>query len=152
LCQTTEPSNYATLLFASVDPATGSLLYANAGHVPGLVVESSGTLRWLEEGGTPVGLVPGAEYASEALTLEPGAAFVLCSDGVTEAESAAGEPLDTEGLASIVKDNREKSAHGIASAVFSELARFHGGEPNDDTTLIVIKRVAPPVRARNAPP
>ena len=119
------------------------MIYANAGHVPGLLFGPDGAVQWLEKGGTPVGLLAEAEYESEGVVLEPGGAVVLCSDGVTEALNAEEEELGTDGLARIVQQNVGATAQGIVDAVREELSGFlENGTPTDDTTLIVIKRGA----------
>jgi hypothetical protein len=141
LCQTTEPSSFATLFFASLDTEDSALTYVNAGHRPGLLVDGGGEVRWLSGGGTPVGLIPKASYESHTLPLAMDDLLVLYTDGVWEAENEAGEEFGRERLARAVLAARDRPAREIVQAVRSEWARFRGGaDPADDTTVIALRR------------
>src|ERR1700682_4733105 len=76
-------ASYLTCVVARVDSATGTLVYANAGHPAGLMVGSSGR-RLLSLGGPPVGLFPETAYESGGVSVEPGALGVSVSGGLTE--------------------------------------------------------------------
>lgn len=151
LCQTTEPSSYATLFFASLDLKQGSLTYVNAGHLPGLLVDGAGEVSWLTGGGTPVGLVPEAPYESHTLRLGTDDLLVLYTDGIWEAENPNGEEFGRERLARAVLAARGRPAREIVTAVQEEWNRFRGGaDHEDDTTLIALKRAPAPVSGRDA--
>jgi sigma-B regulation protein RsbU (phosphoserine phosphatase) len=90
--------SYLTCLLARVDCATGTLLYANAGHPAGLMVGSSGR-RLLSRGGPPAGLFPETAYESEVVSVEPGDLGVIVSDGITEA-------IEEDGVAAVDVLNR----------------------------------------------
>jgi serine phosphatase RsbU (regulator of sigma subunit) len=144
LCETTESSSYATLFFASLDPEGGTLTYVNAGHLPGLLVDGAGEVRWLSGGGTPVGLVPEATYESHTLALAPDDLLVLCTDGIWEAENETGEEFGRERLARAVLGARERPAPEVVGVIRDEWARFRGGaEATDDTTVIALRRARP---------
>jgi serine phosphatase RsbU (regulator of sigma subunit) len=144
LYQTTEPSSFATLFFASLDPEGGSLTYVNAGHLPGLLVDGAGEVRWLSGGGTPVGLVPEAPYESHTLALAPDDLLVLYTDGIWEAENEAGEEFGQERLARAVVGVRERPTPDVVGAIRDEWARFRGeAEATDDTTVIALRRARP---------
>jgi serine phosphatase RsbU (regulator of sigma subunit) len=136
---TTEPSSFATLFFASLDAADGSALtYVNAGHLPGLLVDAAGQTSWLSGGGTPVGLVHTAHFGPEDL-------LVLYTDGIWEAESDSGEEFGRDRLARAVLDARDRPARDVVTAVRKEWERFRGHSgPADDTTVIALRRGAPP--------
>jgi serine phosphatase RsbU (regulator of sigma subunit) len=145
LCQTTEPSSYATLFYASLDLENGSLTYVNAGHLPGLLVDGAGEVSWLTGGGTPVGLMPKAPYESHSLRLGTDDLLVLYTDGVWEAENPNGEEFGRERLARAVLEARRRPAREIVRAVQEEWSRFRdGAEPEDDTTLIALRRAKAP--------
>jgi serine phosphatase RsbU (regulator of sigma subunit) len=141
LFDTTEIRHYATLFYAAIDSRTGTIRYVNAGHLPPLLVEGDGRTRWLEEGGTPVGLVEGARYQSGEVELTADGVLVLYTDGVTETLNGDGEHFGAERLMRVVLDNRSKAASEIIDAIEAAIGRFAGGlEPSDDTTLIVARR------------
>jgi serine phosphatase RsbU (regulator of sigma subunit) len=141
LCQSTEDSSYATLFFASLDLESGSLTYVNAGHLPGLLVDGAGDVRWLAGGGTPVGLIPGAPYEGQHLTLGEHDLLVIYTDGIWEAESQSGEEFGRDRLAQVVLGARNRPAREVASALRAEWERFRDGERHaDDTTVIALRR------------
>jgi serine phosphatase RsbU (regulator of sigma subunit)/CheY-like chemotaxis protein/anti-sigma regulatory factor (Ser/Thr protein kinase) len=72
-----------TCVYAVYDPADGSLVYANAGHLPPLLVSPSAPLRRLRTAGPPLGTGP-FPLTDEQVTLEPGALFLLYTDGLVE--------------------------------------------------------------------
>jgi serine phosphatase RsbU (regulator of sigma subunit) len=140
LCQTTEPSSFATLFFAHLDLKRATLTYVNAGHLPGLLVDGGGGVRWLSGGGTPVGLVPEAPYESHVLALAPDDLLVLYTDGIWEAENESGEEFGRERLADAVLGAHQGSAEEVVQAVRSAWSRFRGGvDPLDDTTVIALR-------------
>jgi len=149
LCQATEPSSYATLFFASLELERGSLTYVNAGHLPGLLVDGSGGVRWLSGGGTPVGLVPGADYESHTLPLSADDLLVLYTDGIWEAENPAGEEFGRERLARAALSVRDRPAREVVEAIREEWQRFReGADPADDTTVIALRAGVPPAPGR----
>jgi sigma-B regulation protein RsbU (phosphoserine phosphatase) len=92
-------ASYLTCVLARIDSATGTLVYANAGHPAGLMVGSSGRRRLLSLGGPPVGLFPETAYEMESVSVEPGDLGVIVSDGITEA-------IEEDGVAAVDVLNR----------------------------------------------
>jgi PAS domain S-box-containing protein len=109
-----EPSreHMATLVLAVFDPVAAELTWVNAGHPPPLTLSADGTPLFL--GGArsvPLGVLPFPGYGEETVTLEPGGAVVLYTDGLVERRAenidlgldrlsiaAAGGPLEAEAL------------------------------------------------------
>lgn len=91
LCTQTAPERFATVAYALVDPTTGRLRLALAGH-PVPILVSGGTARLLDvEPDIPAGMFPEGTYREHDTVLAPGEALVLVTDGVTEARrDAAG--------------------------------------------------------------
>ncbi len=84
LITVTDPEAIATLVYAIFDPATTTLTWCNAGHMPPLLRTSSG-LRFLAEvGGPPIGADPDATYRCGRDRLEPADVLVLYTDGLVE--------------------------------------------------------------------
>jgi serine phosphatase RsbU (regulator of sigma subunit)/anti-sigma regulatory factor (Ser/Thr protein kinase) len=82
----------ATLVVMMLDPETGELRYANAGHPPPLVATGDGTTQFLEDAvGVPLGAIGHAEYSEAAATLAPGSTLILYTDGLVEDRTM---PLD----------------------------------------------------------
>src|SRR5581483_1628950 len=67
------PSNrFITFFFCVLDPRTGDLAFANAGHNPPIIVRASGEAEMLEGGGPVLGIIPIAPYAEKHARLEKG--------------------------------------------------------------------------------
>ncbi|MFE7935275.1 SpoIIE family protein phosphatase [Streptomyces sp. NPDC057456] len=86
-------TRFATCLYLEVDPVTGVLETARAGHLDPAIRMSDGTvLVRATAGGLPLGIDPDADYPTTRLALEPGEALMLCTDGLLE---TGGHDLDT---------------------------------------------------------
>ena len=88
------PGRLATVFFGALDPASGELRYASAGHLPPLVRRGSGDWEALNTTGMVLGAFDNVPYSEKVATLERGDLLVLFSDGFTEAENGAGEVFD----------------------------------------------------------
>jgi PAS domain S-box-containing protein len=124
----------ATLLVASLDPRTGRLTVASAGHPPPLVVPPQRPPSYVEvEPGPPIGTVAGT-YPEACVQLEPGSALVLYTDGLVEQR---GETLDAglERLRTAVAQ-QVLPPDELAQHVLDALGRSTGG--SDDVALLVL--------------
>ena len=84
---------FATCFYAEVDPATGVVESARAGHLDPVVRMADGTALILAtEGGLPLGVDPDSDYPTSRLALEPGDTLMLCTDGLVE---TGGHDLQT---------------------------------------------------------
>ncbi|MBE4734847.1 SpoIIE family protein phosphatase [Streptomyces caniscabiei] len=84
---------FATCLYVEVDPVSGVLDIARAGHPDPMVRMADGTvLVRPTPGGLPLGIDPDADYPTTRLVLEPGETMLLCTDGLIE---TGGHDLDT---------------------------------------------------------
>jgi serine phosphatase RsbU (regulator of sigma subunit) len=136
------PSNrFITFFFGIVHPATGDLVYANAGHNPPIVARANGQVETLGGGGIIMGLFPTATYDSHETRLDPGDVLVLFIDGVTEAMNHAEDEFGEERLTEVVRLNKHRTAHEIVQAITGSLAVFVAGAATaDDVTLVVLKK------------
>jgi serine phosphatase RsbU (regulator of sigma subunit) len=136
------PSNrFVSFFFSVLDPATGVLTYANAGHNPPMIARADGTIEQLQGGGLLMGILASARYEAYTAQLNPGDALLLYSDGVTEATNPAGDEFEEERLAQVLQQNVSKSPTKIVDAVTSAVREFSAGAPvADDLTLVVAKR------------
>ena len=138
--QACDRANYTTLFFCTLEPKSRVLRYSNGGHNPALLLRKSGSLEWLADGGTPIGLLPDVRYETFEVPIESGDVLVLYTDGVTEAENTAGEQFGEDRLAATLKTYRDASAKAIVAQIKTAVDQFrHGAALVDDLTLIVIK-------------
>ena len=135
------PGRLATVFFGALDTVRGRLRYANAGHLPPLVRRASGDWQALETTGMVLGALDNVPYAEKSATLEPGDLLVLYSDGFTEAENSAGDVFDERYITRCVDGLSGAPAQVLASSIAEELANFAPGEPSDDRTLLMVRRV-----------
>ncbi|MFV2117380.1 SpoIIE family protein phosphatase [Streptomyces sp. Act-28] len=86
-------ARFATCLYLEVDPATGTLDIARAGHPDPAVLMADGTvLIRPTDGGLPLGIVPDTDYPTTRMTLEPGETLMICTDGLLE---TGGHDMET---------------------------------------------------------
>jgi serine phosphatase RsbU (regulator of sigma subunit) len=130
---------YATVFYCMVN-SEGLLSYSNAGHCAPFLVSSDGRLRKLHTSGMPVGMLEEAQFQVVQMQLESGDKLVIYSDGLTEAENAAGEFFDTERLRDCLRDNASLGAAELHKVLLSTLDAFvEGGVIRDDITALVLE-------------
>lgn len=133
---------YLSCFLGLLDTRSRSLNYINCGHIPPLLVSgATGEFRRLEEGGTVIGLFPGAQYTRGSVKLETGDVFVTCTDGISEASSPddIDSEYGTERLAEFVSNRRQGSAEQIVESVLVEVNAFCQNTKEDDKVLMVMK-------------
>ncbi len=138
------PANmFVTCFYAILDPDSGSLTYANAGHdLPYL--HRDGEAEELRATGMPLGLMPGMGYEEKQTNLEAGEAVLLYSDGLVEAHDPKGEMFGFPRLRELVAEHGE--AGSLEEVLLEELYSFvgEGWEQEDDITLLTLRRSASP--------
>ena len=137
-----EASMFVTVLYATFDPASGELTYANGGHNSPLVVRADGSSELLPlTGGIALGVVPGFQYGQNSVTLECGDTLVLYTDGVTEAMNGAHEEFGVERLRAIFASGPPGDSRATSEAVFDAVHAFAGDTPqSDDVTCLTLCR------------
>ena len=139
LLDRTSGEKYATVFYSLLDDA-GALGYVNAAHCPPLVVRAGGQMETLETTGPPVGLLEGAEFALAQCRLSPGDKLVVYSDGVTEAQNAAGDFFGRKRLRQAIAEKAAGSCNEVHDAIREAVAAFTDGAPqSDDVTLLVLE-------------
>lgn len=142
VCSNCPDNRFITFFMTVIDPATGALVYANAGHNPPLIVRAAGGIDRLREGGVILGILSIAKYQETMDQMLPGDVLVLYSDGVTEAASPADEDFGEERLAQLVASMRGKPAAQIIEAIETAVNEFTQGAPAaDDFTVVVARRL-----------
>jgi sigma-B regulation protein RsbU (phosphoserine phosphatase) len=143
LYRRTPPERYATAFIGALDPASGALRYANAGHNPPLLVRAAaGEIEELPATGVPIALLPAADYEAAEVLLAPGDTLVLYTDGLVEATNPEGEEYGAERLAEVCRRHRRSPCAELAAALEADLEAFVRGVPfTDDRTLVMARRV-----------
>jgi serine phosphatase RsbU (regulator of sigma subunit) len=134
------PSNmFVTCFYAILEPESGTLSYANAGHdLPYLW--HGGDAKELRARGMPLGLMPGMSYEEKDIVLEPRDNVLLYSDGLVEAHDPKGEMVGFPRLRALVAEQGEEGSLG--DLCLEELYSFvgEGWEQEDDITLLTLRR------------
>jgi serine phosphatase RsbU (regulator of sigma subunit) len=134
-----EHGKYATIFYATLDRA-GHLTWANAGHCAALLVRHDRSIESLNTTSMPVGLIPGAPFAVDRRNLAAGDRIVIYSDGVTEAQNAAGEFFGRPLLRAAVGRAVDLDCAGMHDEIQQAIRDFTGGaEQSDDITLVVVE-------------
>jgi sigma-B regulation protein RsbU (phosphoserine phosphatase) len=116
------------------------LSYVNAGHCPPLVVSAGTKPSELATTGMPVGMMEETSFEVGERQLAPGDKVVIYSDGVTEAQNAAGEFFGKKKLREVVTRHAGGSCATIHDAVQEAVAAFTDGAPqSDDITIVVLE-------------
>jgi sigma-B regulation protein RsbU (phosphoserine phosphatase) len=137
----TDFNKYATFFYGILDPEHHLLTYTNAGHNPPILLRASGDLETLDAGGLPVGLMPGSQYDSAAVSFDAGDVLVLYTDGITEAANVGGDEYDTPRLEALVREGATLSAEGLLDRIYDDVFAFSAGTPQgDDITTVIVKR------------
>jgi serine phosphatase RsbU (regulator of sigma subunit) len=131
---------FVTCLALVLDPATGRIVYANAGHDVPYVRTGDGVAE-LRATGMPLGLMPGMEYEEKERELAPGDCVLRHSDGLAEAHSPSREMFGFPRVAELV--GRGPSGEDLIDLSLTELGAFTGPdhEQEDDITLVSLQRL-----------
>jgi serine phosphatase RsbU (regulator of sigma subunit) len=137
----TPGSRFITMFYAVFDPSTGSLTYVNAGHTQPMIVRTGGSIERLTEGGIALGMFEQSKYQTGSTTIQPNELVAVYSDGITEAEDAAGRPFDDAGLENVLKSTRTQEISEMGSSVVRAVERYTvDTRIADDLTILLLRR------------
>lgn len=125
---------------ASEEGGAVKVRLANGGHPPALVLRDDESVERLDEGaGMLLGVFADPVFADEQVTLRPGDALVLYTDGVTEARDRHGTQFGEERLAAVLATCAGRSAGGIARRIELAALDHQGDQPSDDIAIVVLR-------------
>jgi sigma-B regulation protein RsbU (phosphoserine phosphatase) len=139
-----EQGRYATLIFCSLDPGSGTIMYANAGHTPGFILDSGGAIKQaLDSIDIPLGFMPDHRFGcSEPVKYQTGDILALLTDGITDAEKPDQSWFGVEAALEFIHAHRQESAQEIITGLFRTVRDFSDGLPQIDDITAVICKVA----------
>ncbi len=141
LAPKTAPTKFVTLVAGVLDPKTGHIEYANAGHVPPLLISNCGVTQ-MNMTDMVVGLFANAKYRNQTMQLGQGDSLVLFTDGVTEAENESEDQLGLAPVAAMVEKLHGNCAAEILTAIDAHVQTFCGNAPStDDVTMMALTRL-----------
>ncbi len=136
---------FLTIIIASIDK-NGDISIVRAGHPPALYYDSSSN-EFIEV--NPSGIAIGINdkglfektIENFQIKVKPNDILILYSDGLTESMNVFKNLYGLENLKRVIKNNSEKNAEEIKSAILNSVNLFCGNAiKNDDMTFVVIKR------------
>ncbi|MEV7967120.1 PP2C family protein-serine/threonine phosphatase [Sphaerisporangium sp. NPDC088356] len=133
---------FATMFFAVLDPATGSLVYVNGGHNPPVLIRADGRDPViLEPTGPAVGVLRDSTFSLGHTHLDPGDVLFIYTDGVTEARAPDRKFFGEERMLDLVCDGTGSGAD-LLRRVDGALNGFVGSaEQSDDITMMAVHRM-----------
>ncbi|MDD2318629.1 MAG: SpoIIE family protein phosphatase [Geobacteraceae bacterium] len=131
---------FVTVFCGILDRDTGEVVFANAGHNHPLVMKQSGEVAWLKTvNGLALGVMEGAAYRRETLTLGQGDTLFLYTDGVTEAMNPGEELFSDERLQLCLQSLAGHTPREINGTVLENVSTFAADAPqSDDITVMTI--------------
>src|SRR5918993_474984 len=132
---------FVTCFYAILDPKSGSLTYANAGHDLPYLHRRGGDCEELRARGMPLGLMSGMDYEEKEIVLDVGDSALLYSDGLVEAHDPEREMFGFPRLMALVAKHGDEE-EALGDLLMEELHSFvgEGWEQEDDITLLTLKR------------
>jgi phosphoserine phosphatase RsbU/P len=133
---------FVSMMLAIVDVAKQRLHWCSVGHCEPLLIATDGRAEFLAGSRNPIaGLVPGLDYAVAETDFPAGSRVLIYTDGVTEAEDAAGAQFGEEGLLRVVAQG-SRDIDDIAMRLLEAVDAFADGHPQSDDITLLIAGVA----------
>ncbi|MGV6810889.1 MAG: SpoIIE family protein phosphatase [Brevirhabdus sp.] len=135
-----DTEHYLTIVYAVIDVETGSGRMCQAGHPHPAIQRANGSVEFIGQGGMPVGLIQGAEYAGVDFHLDVGDRLLITSDGVTECADPSGSMMEDEGLADFLVATIDSHGRDLFSELLNALKSFGEREDfSDDVSAVLFE-------------
>ena len=133
-----------------LDPASGTVRYASAGHEPPLLRLLEGTVRSpAPDGGAAIGIDAADTYFVQELLLAPGDLLLLYTDGVTDAEDGDGASFGLDRLVTLLRDSHDMHPTALVARIVDTLASHAAGfHVTDDLTVLALRYMPADVEVR----
>ena len=134
-------NKFVTMIMVEIDIENETLRFVNAGHNPCYILTGD-RFEQMKSHGLPIGILGGSKYMTQARPFPAGSAVILYSDGITEAENAAGEEFENERLEAILREHSAAGADELRDRIAAAVDTFTGEAPQKDDETLVIARVS----------
>lgn len=133
---------FVTAVVAILDPESGSLVCANAGHNPPMIIrKDKGKVDRIPHGGIALGVTDDCQLKDYNTVLVPGDSFLLYTDGLTDSSNSSGEAFGEQRLINLLKKLNKTPAEELLEKVDLTVRQFCQDEPAaDDLTMLAIAR------------
>ncbi len=132
---------FLTVAAARIDRGGQRMLFAGAGHPPGMIVSPGGEPRFLESRSMLLGAMPNAIDGEAVLDVElnRGDRVALYTDGLTDVFDSRGEMLGVQGLAEIVREAALEPFSEMKRHILGRVSQWREGPPADDASLVLVE-------------
>lgn len=137
--QQVSSERFVTAFAVIIDPATGKIDYATAGHPPSLIRRSDGSIELLDVSNLPIGLYNKQVYDSAYNQLNPGDKLLLYTDGILEARHNL-ELFEIDGIKRTLIKHGHKSPAELTNELLLAAQSWADGQLSDDAAIVVIER------------
>lgn len=141
---------FITVQLVLVDTAERTVVAASAGHCP-VIVASRESAQPLRVAGTPLGILPHANYKEQSWPLLSPAALLLYTDGITEALNPNGQMYGIERLLTALRLHFDSAADAsqLRDSLAADVQQFSQGEPlrDDQAFVVLLESTSPAFRS-----
>ena len=145
LCNESIDCMFVTAFYGIYNVRTGEIDYTNAGHNPPYILHHDNKVEMMPivKKNVVIGIMDKFQYENESITLEPGDALIMYTDGVTEAFNEEKQQFTEENLEKTLSSVPGAGSQEIIEAIMEDVKEFAGNEPqSDDITVLTIKRLS----------
>lgn len=136
------PELSATACHVRLSPFPGErAVYANAGHVPPVVLDAGGRATFLDRGGPALGVLPDAVYPQGSFDVEPGGAVLLFSEALLRARGVGGTPYGIERLVDRARRELHRPAFEIRERLLGDVAAHTGRHGAIEESVLVVAKI-----------
>ena len=140
LCLSNEAEMFVTVWFGVIDLTSGVVTFVNAGHNPPVIMRDNSCIYHVVRPNMVLAGMPGIRYRTHELTLEPGDAIFLYTDGVTEATNIGNELFGEDRLINCLTKHSYDSVEDLCKVVHTAVDEFVGEAPQfDDITMLALR-------------
>jgi serine phosphatase RsbU (regulator of sigma subunit) len=142
LLDVSEAEIFVTVVYGVLHQTTHEFTYVRAGHTVPLLVDARGEVIMVDPGlGQPLGILPDPELDEQTVTIPPGGALLLYTDGVTEARDEQGGFFGVGRLHESVRANWQAGAQALCDQLLQLVMTYQGLAPQDDDLTLVAVQV-----------
>jgi len=147
-CRAVDTGHFVTALAVWLDPVTGRLRYASAGHAPALLRRAAADrVERLLPTGPVLGILEGSSFGEQETAIEPGDGLLLMTDGILEALGPSGEAFGLTRVERIARRNPSGRPAELLQNLRIDLEEFQAGAPPEDDFTVLAVEWAPAAAA-----
>ena len=142
---------YATAIVLQLDPYSGEISWASAGHPPAFLRGVNGTVKSLPATGVVLGALPDEEFEIDEKTMElsPGDMILAYTDGAFEVRDRMGQQLGLDGLRDLL--HKQPQPGNWPQFICSSVEKYKAGRTEDDVLVAALTYISQRLQTKSAP-